>query len=339
MTERSRGAPDPTESPSKDDAPSSADLSALYRTDALIEALSARAHPGSPLPLAPDVSPRPRGARSASDPALGLLGALISDVDEGLPEVPRARPRLHRVADTVSRHRADAVAADGVTAERSEPPLAASLPDEADRPYAADVSAAEATEAGSPVVPNAATGRAPLDGTSRQDGDGDVPEQQGSRPSRRGSRTIVALGVVGAVLATTGVAAAGGGLVGSPTAASAVRTSGKPSPSGQGKAGGGDASSTRSQVPAARPPAAPSGRGQKEKPRSGAPGTDASGRHDFADEEARLRKRLNELLKGRPPGRPQTHVDPVDETRRRLAELRRRNERRGDHRRHRPHRP
>lgn len=51
------------------------------------------------------------------------------------------------------------------------------------------------------------------------------PAPPGPGPRRRGPRTIVALGVAGAVLASTGVAAAGGGATGHPSAAAA------PSPS------------------------------------------------------------------------------------------------------------
>ncbi|RFU43175.1 hypothetical protein DZF91_02625 [Actinomadura logoneensis] len=307
MTERSRGAPDPTESPSQDDAPSSADLSALYRTDALIEALSARALPGPPLPLVPDVPRRPLGARPAADPAFGLLSALVSDVDDGLPEVSGARPRLHRAADAVVRHRADAVVADGAASGDS------GLRDDPDHSVPASPDAADAAHA---------------DGTSRPDGDGDVPEQPESKPSRRGPRTIVALGVVGAVLATTGVAAAGGGLVGSSADTSAMRIAGKPRPSGLPGTGGGGASSARPQSPAARPPVSAPGRGRDQKTQNGGPGRGTAKKNGPVSEEERLRKRLNDLLKGRPPQRPQTHTDPVAETRRRLAELRRRAEQR-----------
>ncbi|MEU5989715.1 hypothetical protein ABZ806_12145 [Spirillospora sp. NPDC047418] len=52
------------------------------------------------------------------------------------------------------------------------------------------------------------------------------PAPSGPGPRRRGSRTIVALGVAGAVLASTGVAAAGGGVTGHPSAAPAPRPSG-----------------------------------------------------------------------------------------------------------------
>ncbi|MFC5180356.1 hypothetical protein [Actinomadura harenae] len=320
MTERSRGAPDPTEppcrtespchiesscrtgSPCLDDAPvGSADLSTLYRTDALIEALAARVLPGSSLPLvsdpppASDASRRPRPV-AGPDPVPGLLAALIADVDEGLPALSAARPRLHRTFETATRHGADAVSTEVVSAGA--------------------VTAGES-------VPGSNSGS---DGSSRRNGDGDVPEQQGSGPSRRGPRTIVALGVVGAVLATTGVAAAGGGLAGSPTASSAARIAGRPAPSGQVKAGGDGTSSAKPQPPAGR--RAP--RAHEEKHRAGRSGASDKGtakKRGPSDEE-RLRNRLDELLKDRPPRHPPTRSDAADRLRRRLEEIRRRVEQR-----------
>ncbi|WP_344596480.1 hypothetical protein [Actinomadura vinacea] len=103
--------------------PPTADLGAVRRTDAIIDALGGR-RAGEP-----------------DDPAVRLLRALISDVDEQAPA-----------------HQAQPPSADGQGAE------------------------------------------------------GDRPKPP-SGPRRRGPRTIVALGVAGAVLASTGVAAAGGGAV------------------------------------------------------------------------------------------------------------------------------
>ncbi|MCQ0018541.1 hypothetical protein [Actinomadura madurae] len=145
MTERGpltgvRGGPNPAEPSHSGDAPSPPggppeDLGAVRRTDALIESLAARRRAGDraarPGP-APEGSPsRPPGERAADDPdpAVRLLHALITDVDD---------------------------------------------PDSGSGP-----------------------GTAP-------------PAPQGPGPRRRGPRTIVALGVAGAVLASSGVAAAGG---------------------------------------------------------------------------------------------------------------------------------
>ncbi|MEV5569362.1 hypothetical protein AB0L06_04875 [Spirillospora sp. NPDC052269] len=269
MTERSRGAPDPAEPPCRDDAPTgSADLSALYGTDALIDALAARA------PLSP-VSDR--RFPSGPDPVLGLLGALIAEVDEGLPSTPGVRPTVE------TRHGADALSGE--------------------------------------------SGRSGADGVSGRDGDGDVPDQQGSGASRRAPRTIVALGVVGAVLATTGVAAAGGGLTGSPTATSAARIAGEPGASRQMKSDEHGVSSAKPKAPAGRGPGrTPRKRAHEEKLRAGRSGTEASGKRGPSDEE-RLRKRLDELLHAHPPQRPQAHPDPAEQLRRRLEELRRRVER------------
>ncbi|WP_242888924.1 hypothetical protein [Actinomadura litoris] len=56
--------------------------------------------------------------------------------------------------------------------------------------------------------------------------DAPEPSPSGPGPRRRGPRTIVALGVAGAMLASTGVAAAGGEMGGHPSAAPASRTPG-----------------------------------------------------------------------------------------------------------------
>ncbi|XRQ05996.1 hypothetical protein ACN3XK_57145 [Actinomadura welshii] len=151
MTERgpfpgTRGAPDPAEPSDTGDcgapasrppaAASPADLGEVRRTDAIFESLAARRGPhagsASRSHAAADIG-RPRPAEDA-DPAVRLLHALITDVDDPGPER-------------------------GATPEPASPP----------------------------------------------------PPGPGSGPRRRGPRTIVALGVAGAVLASTGVAAAGGG--------------------------------------------------------------------------------------------------------------------------------
>ncbi|MCP2335564.1 hypothetical protein [Actinomadura rupiterrae] len=277
MTDRSRGAPDPSESAGREAPARSADLPALYRTDALIEALAARAVAGSPPPPAPHLPHLP------ADPALGLLGALIADVDEGLtrPSAP-VRPRLQGEADAHRSADMDLLPAD--------------------------------------VPPD------------HRDGDADVPQQQGGGPSRRGPRTIVALGVAGAVLATTGVAAAGGGLVETPSAAPAARSAGKPGPSREGRS----AKEEKSALPhpsAGRPPGTPPTRPHKGKPGSGKPGASGTGSpspRKTPDLEQQLKKRLEDLLHGRPQRQPAKQDDPVEETRRRLDEIRRRAEQRID---------
>ncbi|WP_026415271.1 hypothetical protein [Actinomadura oligospora] len=317
MTERSRGAPDPTEPPCQDDAPTrSADLSALYRTDALFEALAARGRPGSPLPPAPG-----RRFPSGSDPVLGLLGALVADVDDGLPSASGARPRLHRTVETVTRHGADAVSAEAAVADGvgvvDGASLSAVLPDESD---------AVSLEPG-----EVAAGRSGSDGASRRDGDGDVPDQQqGSGSSRRGPRTIVALGVVGAVLATTGVAAAGVGLTEDQTATSQARTAERGHMPGQVKVGEDGPSSLKPKPPAGgRPGPTPQKRAHEEKHRAGRSGASRPGtsKRGMSDEE-RLRDRLDELLHSRPPRRPPARPDLAGQVRRRLDEIRRRVEHR-----------
>ncbi|RKS76164.1 hypothetical protein BZB76_1514 [Actinomadura pelletieri DSM 43383] len=150
MTERGpftgmRGAPGPAEPSNTGDPPAPAggsrtapaDLSEVRRTDAIIDSLAARRAAGSTarsatFPEGTD-SGRPR---HTDDPAVRLLTALITDVDDQDP-APEASP---------------------------------------------------------------------------------PPPGPGSGPRRRGPRTIVALGVAGAVLASTGVAAAGGGTVDRPAA-------------------------------------------------------------------------------------------------------------------------
>ncbi|REE98191.1 hypothetical protein [Thermomonospora umbrina] len=144
MTERSDVAPDPADPPSGGDTPGSAfwNLTAVRRSDALMEALAARA----PLPPT-DRTERPERA----DPAVRLLHALVADVD----------------ADT---HRP--------SADRRPRPVPATV-----------ITTVPASE------PGAESGR-------------------GGRHRR--PRMIVVIGVMGplltGVLATTGVAAAQGGL-------------------------------------------------------------------------------------------------------------------------------
>ncbi|MGP4024736.1 hypothetical protein [Actinomadura sp. 3N407] len=188
MTERGpftglRGAPDPAEpsNPRDPAAPASrpqtaappaelpADLGAVRRTDAVIESLAAWRAAGSATRSAPGPIPgsipgpasgaadrpeagRPRQADDPDpDPAVRLLRALITDVDDPGPDC-------------------------GAGSEPAPP---------------------------CPPRPPA-------------------PSGPGTGPRRRGPRTIVALGVAGAVLASTGVAAAGGGATDHSSAAPAA---------------------------------------------------------------------------------------------------------------------
>ncbi|QKW39229.1 hypothetical protein HUT06_38680 [Actinomadura sp. NAK00032] len=112
-----------------------------------------------------------------------------------------------------------------------------------------------------------------------------------SGPRRRGPRTIVALGVVGAVLASTGVAAAGGGAADRSTAAApAPRASEQAVPAAAPAAGDADAATrARPQEPSAAPAPAP------EPTRTGRPS-----RGQEREDIARLKRRLDDLF---PPRR------------------------------------
>ncbi|MFD0901692.1 hypothetical protein [Actinomadura sediminis] len=86
MTERSPGAPDPAEPARPHDFPAAgggpsapADLNAVRRTDAIIDAIAARRVAGSADRAAPP---------DDADPAVRLLSALVSDVDDPAPPVP-----------------------------------------------------------------------------------------------------------------------------------------------------------------------------------------------------------------------------------------------------------
>ncbi|MFA1549093.1 hypothetical protein [Actinomadura chokoriensis] len=238
MTERGPltgigGAPNPAGPSHSGDAPAPAarpaDLAAVRRTDALVEALAARRLPGAARPA------------DDPDPAVRLLRALITDVD-----------------------------------------------DQADEP-----------------APPA-------------------PSGPGSR--RRGPRTIVALGVAGAVLASTGVAAAGGGGVDRSSAAPVQRSSGAP---GTPAASDVDAATHDRALPPARP----------------GPGTSTARKpsRDRGD-DGRLKRRLEHLLPPRhhhgrpdaptmitqstPSARPDLPTD--DDPLRRLDDLRREAEKRAN---------
>ncbi|SPT59707.1 hypothetical protein [Actinomadura madurae] len=265
MTERGpltgvRGGPNPAEPSHSGDAPSPPggppagppeDLGAVRRTDALIESLAARRRAGDraarPGP-APEGSPsRPPGERAADDPdpAVRLLHALITDVDD---------------------------------------------PDSGSGP-----------------------GTAP-------------PAPQGPGPRRRGPRTIVALGVAGAVLASSGVAAAGG-VADQTTASPAPSTAGAPDVP---RAGTDTDAATRERP---RPPA----RSSPEPGGVTVPGGQERKRID------RFKRRLDPVLRRRPepPERPEAPAPMVnsapstrpdgpaeDDPRRRIEDLRREAEKR-----------
>lgn len=233
MTERSPGAPDPVgpsnsggtrEPGSRPPAPAVtllADLGAVRRTDALIDALAARRAAGSTGRPAAD---RAAGecARAAdadegsADPAVRLLRALIADVDDQGPGRDAAGP--------------------------SDP------------------------------------------------GPGTPPPAPGPGPRRRGPRTIVALGVAGAVLASTGVAAAGGGVT--------ERAAASP-PAGAGVSGtaGPHAKDTDAGTHAAprttSPTQAPASMPSPARPAARTPAADDPGRRDYD----RTKRRLEQIIR------------------------------------------
>ncbi|QFG23966.1 hypothetical protein [Actinomadura sp. WMMB 499] len=227
MTERSPGAPNPAEPARPHDVPAAGhgpsaptDLSAVRRTDAIIDAMAARRAAGSAEPGDPD-------------PAVRLLNALISDIEEPAPPVPA-----------------------------------------------------------------------------------------GPGPRRRGPRTIVALGVAGAVLASTGVAAAGSGVT-DRSSAVAPTTPGPSGPSGPPA----DADDSVAATHAKPAPPAPR-RSEPARPSAPVPAASpAPGREREAPEhiERAFRERLERLLAearedgrldGRPDGPPDgpTPMPPMSAT-------------------------
>ncbi|QKG24904.1 hypothetical protein [Actinomadura verrucosospora] len=254
MTERSPGAPDPVgpsnsggtrEQGSRPPAPAVtllADLGAVRRTDAIIDALAARRAVASTARPATDrpAADRPVAERPAADRGAGERARAADDGDE--------------------------VAAD---------PAVRLL-----RALIADVDDQDAGRAAGPADP----------------GPGTPPTAPGPGPRRRGPRTIVALGVAGAVLASTGVAAAGSGITeraaASPPAGTGV--SGPVEPHAKDTAPG-----TRS-VPRTAPPAqaSPPSVPGPERPAAKAPAAEDPGRQDYD----RMKRRLEHLL--RTPDRP-----------------------------------
>ncbi|TDD94986.1 hypothetical protein [Actinomadura rubrisoli] len=280
MTERSPGAPDPAEPSRSGDAPPPgsppaapaatlfADLSAVRGTDAIIEALAERRAAAStaasePASTAGSEAARAGGAQrpaDESDPAVRLLRALVTDVDEPAPG-----------------------------REAPEP--------------------------------------------------GPAPSGPGSR--RRGSRTIVALGVAGAVLASTGVAAAGGGLADHsaaqpPSAAGVAEEPDRPSSREPGE----DTDVASRDRPAPARPAEPPSRPVDEPDRPAT--TNSGGAPGRADYE-RFKQRLGHLFppqsRNRPPdgpgipGRPgdgPEFAGPPDDNPRRLDDIRKHTRKRID---------
>ncbi|SNS18168.1 hypothetical protein [Actinomadura mexicana] len=151
------------------------------------------------------------------------------------------------------------------------------------------------------------------------------PAPSGPGPRRRGPRTIVALGVAGAVLASSGVAAAGGGV--------AERGTASPAPSASGVAEDADRAADTDPGTRARPrppvrPAPEAGRPAARTP-SGDPGRGEDRRF-----KRRLEKPFPRHLPRRPPHRQEAptmftepferpDAKPVAGPRTRLDDLRR----------------
>ncbi|MBO2463010.1 hypothetical protein [Actinomadura violacea] len=255
MTERSPGAPDPVgpsnsggtrEPGSRPPAPAVtllADLGAVRRTDAIIDALAAR-----------------RAAASTARPATERPAADRPGTER--PAVGRGAGERARAADD-----GDEAAAD---------PAVRLL-----RALIADVDDQDAgRDAAGPAEPGPRT----------------PPTAPGPGPRRRGPRTIVALGVAGAVLASTGVAAAGSGITeraaASPPAGTGV--SGPAEPHAKDTAEGTrPVPRTASPAPAS-PPSAPA----PDRPAAKAPAAEDPGRQDYD----RIKRHLEHLL--RTPDRP-----------------------------------
>lgn len=282
MTERGRpGDPDPAEPSNSGDshAPAArpqtfglpADLSAVRRTDAIIESLAARRAAGSVAGSVARPTAGPDGGRARTsddpDPAVRLLRALITDVDDqgpGCDAGPESNPPC--------------------------PP-------------------------GPPAPP--------------------APSGPGSGGRRRGSRTIVALGVAGAVLASTGVAAAGGGVAGRSSASPAPSTAAVPDDADEPAGADTDPVSHDRLLPPVRPAPVPDPPATR-KP-SGDPDDDDPGRarpprrHVFPHQPPLRRPDVPAVVNRPAAGRDDRSGD--GDLRRHLDGLRKRAERRaGQHR-------
>ncbi|MWA03728.1 hypothetical protein F8568_025750 [Actinomadura sp. LD22] len=294
MTERSPGAPDPVgpsnsgaarEPGNRPPAPAVtllADLGAVRRTDAIIDALAARRAVGST-------------ARSAADRA---------------------------VADRAGGERA---AADRAAAER----LAAAGGDEAAADPAVRLLRALIADVDDQDPGRGAAG--PPD-----PGPGTPPSAPGPKPRRRGPRTIVALGVAGAVLASTGVAAAGGGATERAAAAPPAGSGAGVSGPAERHAKDTDAGTHADSRPLPSAPAAPAP--DADRPAAKAPATGDPGRQDFD----RIKRHLEKFIPGadrphrtapRRPGTPRSapairpdfpSAPSDDDTRRAIDDIRKR---------------
>lgn len=260
MTERSPGAPDPVgpsnsggtrEPGSRPPAPAVtllADLGAVRRTDALIDALAARRAAGSTARTAAD---RTAGERVSGERA------------------PTERVSAERAPGERARAAADG---DECAADPAVRLLRALIADVDDQDPGRDASG--------PSDP----------------GPGTPPPAPGPGPRRRGPRTIVALGVAGAVLASTGVAAAGGGITeraaASPPAGAGV--SGPAEPRAKDTdAGTHAAPSTSSPAPAPAPTTVPTLPAAPARPGAKAPGPGDPGRRDYE----RMKRRLEQIIR------------------------------------------
>ncbi|MFC5749091.1 hypothetical protein [Actinomadura rugatobispora] len=304
MTERSQGAPDPDEPVEPPAIPTrgaalpqtgapphggpqgraavtpAADLSAVRRTDAIFDALGARraaasaeradpstrAEPGFPGLAAGITAPftalPAASAASAAwaqgdpdDPAVRLLSALISDVDEQAPAACRAAVRAAREPSA------------DVKGVRGGEPAGSAVED--DRPH--------------PHPP--------------------------SGPRRRGPRAIVALGVAGAVLASTGVAAAGGGLTEHTTLGQgAAEAAGEAGKAGAERAEAGKTAAPRAPAPVRPLPVAITGPAERGPARAAGPAPDRPRRITIV----RAKDRTKGLQDG-PAPRPRTRMDGTDD--------------------------
>ncbi|WP_141580745.1 hypothetical protein [Actinomadura sp. WMMA1423] len=269
MTERGphtglRGASDPTEPSPSGDAPAPApasrpfaapvDLSAVRRTDALIESLAARDAAGTAAGAEP----------SAGGPAEGAAA--------GPGELLRPG-RRDGEPDTAEQSRAD----DRDPAVRLLRALIVDVDDQASDDRRSDTPG--------------------------------PPAPSGPGPRRRGPRTIVALGVAGAVLASSGVAVAGGG---------AERTTASPAPSASGVAeeAGRTVDTEAGVLDRPRPPARPAPERPAVRTPSGDPDPDPrQGREDYRPFKRRGERGGPRRIPRRPPLRqeaPMMATDPAD---------------------------
>jgi hypothetical protein len=317
LTERSPGAPDPvgpsnsggTRGPgSRPPAPAVtllADLGAVRRTDAIIDALAARRAAGSTARPAADrpASDRPASDRSVADRA-------TADRPAG-DRTTADRPAGDRAtADSLAGEHARAAGGDECAGDPAVRLLRALIADVDDQDPGRD--------AAGPSDP----------------GPGTPPSAPGPGPRRRGPRTIVALGVAGAVLASTGVAAAGSGITERAAAAppAGAGVSGPAEPRAKDTdAGTHAAPRTLLPAPAASAPA-------PGRPAAKPPATEDPGRPDYD----RIKRRLEQLIRDadrpqRPaPRRPDTprsapairpglpSAPPDDDTRRTIDDIRKR---------------